>query len=149
MVRSNTMKYFSRHGLVFRSSLPAVALLLIAGLSHHSAAAEGLDEIRAAIRVRDFGTAVPLLETLANSGNPDAQYQLAALYRAGSGVTKDHEIAFYWLTKAADQNQKQAQYNLGIMYENGWGTPASAKDAVYWYEKAAAQGHPMARHKTK
>ena len=106
-----------------------------------------IDEIRAAIRVRDFGKAVPLLETLASSGNPDAQYQLAALYRAGSGVSKDHETAFYWVDKAAKQNHRQAQYNLGVMYEYGWGTPASAADAADWYEKAAAQGHPMAQEK--
>jgi len=141
MVRSNTMTKISRHGPSSRSCLYAVACQLITCLFLQSAAvAGGLDEIRAAIRVRDFGKAVPLLETLASSGNPAAQYQLAALYRAGSGVSKDHETAFYWLTRAADQNHTQAQYNLGVMYENGWGTQPSAEEAVRWYGRRSHRG---------
>ena len=89
MARSKTITGFCSHGPLLRSCSAIAACLLFACLFAPSAAATGeFDEIRAAIRVRDFGKAVPLLETLASSGNPDAQYQLAALYRAGSGVCK-------------------------------------------------------------
>ena len=146
MARNNTP---GQAGIAIRSCIrTAVYLLVLAGLfSHTVAIADGLEEIRAAIRLRDYETAVPLLETLANTGNPAAQYQLAALYRSGNGVPKNHERAFALLHKAAQQSHRQAEYNLGAMYENGWGTPASEADARHWYSKAAAQGHPMALEK--
>ena len=131
--------------LLMRAGLYFLVLSFL--FAHPAVSADGLEEIRAAIRQRDYDKALPLLETLANTGNPAAQYQLAALYRSGNVVPKSHEAAFSWLNKAAQQNHRQAEYNLGIMYENGWGTPASEADARHWYSKAAAQGHPMAQEK--
>jgi len=123
-------------------------LLLLACLGVTSVScADELEPARAAIRIHDYDTAVPLLESLANGGNARAQYQLAALYRAGTGVPKNHEKASYWLQKAAKQGHRNAQYNLGVMYENGWGVTPSETKAHHWYQQAAAQGHPMALKK--
>ena len=139
MARNNTS---AQHRVAIPSFIRTGIYLLLLSclLAHPVARADGLEDIRAAIRQRDYEKAVPLLETLANTGNSAAQYQLAALYRAGNGVPKNHERAFSWLNKAAQQNHRQAEYNLGVMYENGWGTPASEADARYWYDKAAAHG---------
>ena len=112
-----------------------------------AAAADELDGVRAAIRLRDYETAADLLKSLAREGNAGAQYQLAALYRTGTGVPKNHETAFYLLQKAANQGHRQSQYNLGVMYEHGWGISASKEQATHWYDKAALQGHPMALEK--
>ena len=71
---------------------PRILLLACLGISSVSGADE-LEPARAAIRMHDYGTAVPLLESLASSGNARAQYQLAALYRAGTGVSKNHTTA--------------------------------------------------------
>jgi TPR repeat protein len=69
-----------------------------------------------AIRTRNFTQAAALLKTLAEQGHQDAQYQLAAMYRAGRGVAKNHDSAAYWYGKAAEQGHAKAQYNLGVLY---------------------------------
>ena len=137
------------HGRRVAPILTAVACLLLGQIPLQPALAadSGFSEIRAAIRARDYARAIPMLESRARSGDPEAQYQLAAMHRTGTGVAKDHEAAFRWLGRAAGQGHLQAQYNLGIMYEFGWGTPADATQAADWYRKAAERGHPMARRK--
>ena len=106
-----------------------------------------LDEFNAAVRMRDMDKAVAILVPLAESGNPEAQYQLAALHRSGRGVPRNHKTAFDWLLKAAKQEHAQAQYNLGVMYENGWGTGTSYENALHWFNRAASNGHKMAKKK--
>ena len=69
---------------------------------------------------------------------------LAAMYRSGRGIAKDHEKAAYWYRKAAEQGHAKAQYNLGGMFENGWGVTEDSGEALAWYRKAAAQGHDKA-----
>jgi TPR repeat protein len=98
-----------------------------------------------AIRSRDYSQAYQLLRQLGNQGHVDAQYQLAAMYRAGTGTAKDHGKAAHWYRKAAEQGHAKAQYNLGVMYENGWGVTGSATEADHWYRLAADQGHRKAR----
>jgi hypothetical protein len=44
----------------------------------------------------------------AEAGNPDAQRDLAWVYKDGKGVKKDMEIAKMWYRKAADQGHKVA-----------------------------------------
>ena len=85
---------------------------------------------KAAIRVRDFSLALNLLEPLAETGDPAAQFQLGALYRCGCGVERDDKQAFDWFEKAAEKNFTRAQFNLGNMYENGWGTRADKEIGV-------------------
>ena len=94
--------------------------------------------------MRDYDAAARMLDTLAEQGDAEAQYQLAALYRAGCGVPKNHELAARWFERAAKQNHAKAEYNLGVLYENGWGVEKNAAIAMDWYKKAAKQGHPMA-----
>lgn len=61
------------------------------------------------------------------------------------------ELAFMWLSKAAEQGHADAQYQLGRMYYNNHITwlNLSAEEredqAMAWYEKAAAQDHQKAR----
>ena len=156
MEHSNRCDRTTRGAASTPSALPGVFVragkaVLLAGciISSPAVNAAELDEVRAAIRLRDYDTAVQLLEPLAREGNAGAQYQLAALYRAGTGVNKNHETAFNWLQKSARQDHRQSQYNLAVMYEHGWGVPASEEQAAHWYNKAALQGHPMALEKLK
>ena len=125
----------------------ASILLLVSACLSGPAVTNEMDAVNAAIRVRDYDSAVPLLEAQAGQGNAQAQYQLASLYRSGTGVPRDHEAAVGWLRKAAESGHPQAQYNLGVMYENGWGTTVNTTLAENWYRRAALQDHPMAREK--
>ena len=109
--------------------------------------ADSFEEVRYAIRNKDFKRAATLLEVLASDGHKDAQYQLAALYRGGQGVTQDHSKAASWYKKAAEQGHVKAQYNLGVLYEQGWGVDKSTDQAHDWYEKAGREGHSLAQAK--
>ena len=66
------------------SALVAIVLLLQLQL----AVAAELEDARRAIRLRDYDTAVAILRDLSAQGDAEAQFQLAGLYRAGSGVAK-------------------------------------------------------------
>ena len=83
---------------------------------------------------------------LANAGNASAQYELAARYADGRGMTRDSHIAQQWFEKAALQGLAPAQYRLGSMYERGAGIDKDLKRARDWYVKAAAQGNVRAMH---
>ena len=107
------------------------------------------EEAQYAIRTRNFEQAVKLFKELAADGHADSQYQLAAMYRTGRGVSKDHGKAAAWYRKAADQGHVNSQHNLGVMFEHGWGVDKDMQQARMWFEKADMQGHPMAHAKLK
>ena len=70
----------------------------------------GLDPaVAAAMRTGSYKDAARLLEKRAKAGDREAQYQLAALYRAGRGVEQDDTIAFKWMHSAAMQGHAKAR----------------------------------------
>src|SRR3989442_349425 len=68
----------------------------------------------------------------AESGNDNAQYDLALLYYNGEGTEKNLEKAFYWYQKAAENGNNSAQYNLASLYHSGEGTEKNLEKAFYW-----------------
>ncbi|MDB5593545.1 MAG: peptidoglycan-binding protein [Hyphomicrobiales bacterium] len=86
------------------------------------------------------------LADLANAGNADAQYELAARYIDGRDMPRDPAMAVQWFRKAAEKNSAPAQYRLGALYEKGIGVTRSSKDAAIWYRKAADAGNVRAMH---
>ena len=109
--------------------------------------AKEMEQVQIAVRKNNVSKAARLLKSLARKGNPEAQYQLAGLYRSGRGVSKNHKTALSWLKASAQQDHAAAQYNLGIMYENGWGVTASRSKAKQWFQKASVQGFQQAEDK--
>ena len=81
----------------------------------------------------------------ADSGNSEAQLQLAILYAKGEGVTQDYTAAAKWFRAAADQGSARAQYDLGVLYERGRGVPVDLTEAAKWYLKAAEAKYPLAQ----
>ena len=100
--------------------------------------------IGAALQTGDFRSAAVALERLAKSGNAEAQYQLAALYRAGRGVPQDDALAFNWMKASAEREHVRAQFNLGSMYLTGRGAPRDIGMARLWLGRAAARGYAEA-----
>ncbi|MEQ1716538.1 MAG: ankyrin repeat domain-containing protein, partial [Hyphomicrobium sp.] len=94
-----------------------------------------------AVRTGAFAEAARLLAERAKSGDHDAQYQLASLYRAGRGVNQDDAQAFKWMLAAAKGGLAKAQYHTGRMLLSGRGIAASPKEAGAWIGKAAGAGH--------
>jgi len=71
--------------------------------------------IKKIMKVSRFKETLPIAET----GNADAQYEIALMYETGDGVKKDTKKTFEWLLKAAEQGHGPSRYKLGWMYANG------------------------------
>jgi TPR repeat protein len=67
-----------------------------------------LEDANAAIKRRDYATAVRLIRPLAEQGNANAQYNLGVLYDNGLGVPQDRVRAYMWLNLAAMQGRESA-----------------------------------------
>ncbi|NOX75849.1 MAG: sel1 repeat family protein [Gammaproteobacteria bacterium] len=93
----------------------------------------------------EYSKAVEVFKKLAQQGNAEAQYNLAMLYRNGTGVDRDNKQSAMWFRRAAEQDVPDAQYMLGNSYDNGEGVPKSTKWAFIWYRKAAELGHALAQ----
>src|SRR4029079_12110789 len=84
-----------------------VAIILILGFAA-PAAAGPLEDADAALKRRDYATAVRLIRPLAEQGNANAQYNLGVLYDNGLGVPQDRVRAYMWLNLAAMQGRESA-----------------------------------------
>ena len=81
----------------------------------------------------------------AELGHAEAQFFLASCYRLGSGVERDEEQVFTWVSRSAAQGFDEAQFGLGMCYHLGEGVQKDDAKAVHWFRKAAEQGHAGAR----
>ena len=80
---------------------------------------------------------IDALRTMAEQGDPKAQYNLSKAYFSGKGIPKNQEAGLRWLIKAAESGSASAQGNLGFRYSNGKGLPQNLQEAAKWYAKAA------------
>ena len=85
----------------------------------------------------------------ANEGNPNAQFQLAEMYRTGKGglthnIAQDDAKAEEWYLKAAIQGHPASHYQLGLMHYHGdkmgGHLPVNYRKAFTWFSKGAAKG---------
>lgn len=88
---------------------------------------------------------IAILTQKAESGDAQAQFDLAMAYFEGKGVLYSEEDAVIWYRKAAEQGHADAQFNLGLCYYGGVALPKSRALAIEWYRKAAQQGHKAAQ----
>src|SRR5258708_21437879 len=103
-----------------------------------------MSTIDQAVRTGEYGRAATVLRKVAESGNAEAQYRLASLYRIGRGVPQDDLLAFKWMKAAAEQNHANAQFNLARMYLAGRGVALDVGSAKVWLQKAASQRYDEA-----
>ncbi len=91
--------------------------------------------------------AIQFLQMAANSGSPQAQFDLAALYNEGTGgFAMDKVHACELFEKAADQGHLRAMHNAGFCYEAGTGGKKDDSKAIGYYTKAAEAGSTRAQH---
>lgn len=88
---------------------------------------------------KNYASAFPLFEKLANDGNVNAENYLGTMYFGGQGVEKNYGQALYWYKKAAEKGLALAQKRVGIMYEMGYGVEIDKKEAEFWYKQAGMQ----------
>ncbi len=94
----------------------------------------------------DAAIGSPKLVKAAASGDPAADFEVAARYAAGDHVAKDLAKAAEWYERAAEGGVAVAQYRLGSLYERGQGVTKDLVKAVDWYQRAADQGNINAMH---
>ncbi len=115
-----------------------------------SARADPLQDAIAALKRKDYPTAVRLLEPLARDGRPTAQLLLGQLYYHGHGVKESDRDAMRWYERAARQGLAEAQFLLGNMYAYGLAEAPPDTDpsrlTAQWYFEAARQGHAEAQY---
>ena len=75
----------------------------------------------------------------ARAGDADAQINLGAAYRDGTGVPRDYAESLRWYGLAVTNGSAAACDHLGFMHLMGWGTPVNFAEAARLFE-GAAQG---------
>ena len=85
-----------------------IAAILLASNFAGPVAAGPYEDAIAAYNRRDFATALRRLGTLAEQGDPAAQYKLGYMYERGQGVTQDLAIAYMWYDISARQHTPNA-----------------------------------------
>lgn len=94
--------------------------------------------------VRDPVKAAAWMTKAADSGDAQAQFELARFYTQGYGVTQDSNQAQALLMKAAMQGLPKAESAVGYDFLHGVGTPVDYAQALTWLHKADADGDAMA-----
>lgn len=90
---------------------------------------------------------VAALTSRAQSGEPEAQYQLALIYGAGRIVPRNNAEARRWMIKAAEQGYVPAETDVGATYldQHRTGRVPGSADAERWLRLAATQGDAEAQ----
>ena len=95
----------------------------------------------------DEAAARKWFEKAAQSGNENAQYQLAKLVLDTAGSSpEEFSQAMDWLIKAAEAGSTHAQYALGKLYRDGKPVEKNHVQAAIWFSQAAEQGHKYAMY---
>ena len=87
-----------------------------------------------------------ILQKLANSGYPFAQYYLADGYASGlfNKGKEDYNSAFPLFVLAAKHGHAESAYRTALCYEFGWGCRKDPAKAVQFLRTAASKRHPGA-----
>ena len=114
------------------------AIILVLGFAA-PAAAGPLEDADAAIRKRDYATAVRLIRPLAEQGDANAQYNLGVIYDNGLGVPQDKISAYMSLSLSAAQGRDGAAAFRDLIARRM--TPAQIAEA----QKLAREWKPTKR----
>jgi len=85
------------------------------------------------------------LESRAQAGDVEAQFQLGNCYFFGLGVPKKQIDGVAWYRKAAEAGHAEAQFNLGGCLWQGYGVEPNQLEAARWWRKSAGQNFAPAQ----
>lgn len=134
-------------GMTLKSSIFLLPLLLLTCLlfAGQTIAQTQFDAGYEAAQAGQYKKAITIWQSLANKGDPAAQYALGWLYESGQGVKQNYKTAVTWYKKAALQGNEAAQQVLGGMYAKGLGVKQNYKSAISYYTLAANQGDAISQ----
>lgn len=84
--------------------------------------------------------AFALIEDVARSDDPEAQYILGDLLSDGIGARENYRKAAEWYEKAALSGYMPAQMALAEIFEAGFGVPEDLASAYAWFNIASGYG---------
>jgi putative methionine-R-sulfoxide reductase with GAF domain len=87
------------------------------------------------------------LRSLAEQGDPTAQFALGARYATGEDVKQNYAEAARWFALAAEQGHVVAQATLGAYYWAGRGVPLDLGKAYFWSILAQAGGDEASKYR--
>ena len=76
--------------------------------------------------------------TQGSTGFLPAQLKLGSFFSEGRCARIDHEEAFKWYLKAAEQGNERAQYEVGHRYCEGIGVERDIDNAIKWFRKSSS-----------
>lgn len=88
----------------------------------------------------DYKKSIPLIESAAKEGMPEAEYHMGYAYLKGEGVEKNISEGIRWLKISARNNFCLSQYVLAGHYANGIGVEKSIEKAFELAEKSIKAG---------
>lgn len=84
------------------------------------------------------------VQSAAEKGDANEQFELARTLLHGNGVKKDVRKAFELMKAAAEQGNADAMGGVGYFYSNGIAVKKDEREAVTWFRKGADKGSPKA-----
>lgn len=97
----------------------------------------------AALKQRDFPSAVRELQEAAAQGHAEGMAELGQAYQLGVGVTVDPKAAVEWYRKSIDAGSFAGMIHLAVCLDLGKGVEADPVEAFRWYRKAADGGFAL------
>jgi TPR repeat protein len=98
-----------------------------------------LEDADAAVKKRDYATAVRIIRPLAEQGDARAQYTLGVFYDNGLGVPQDRVTSYMWFDLSAAQGKEGAAAFRDLIARRM--TPAQIAEA----QKLAREKKPATR----
>ena len=82
---------------------------------------------------------------LAETGDVEAQLELARMLQLGVGTPQDTAQSMAWIRKSAEGGYAPAQAALGLAYTVGSKVPIDRVQGEYWLRKGVGQGDALAQ----
>ncbi len=117
--------------------VPLDSIALAACAYHHERAMIYYNQKR-------YKDAITMLAELAQYRYAPSLYYVGLCYLNGTGLTKNEQQAYKFISDAALRGEARAMYDLAVMTENGTGTEADKAKAHDLIIKAAEQEEPRA-----
>lgn len=87
-----------------------------------------------------LAAAVSACQRMAQSGDPQAQFELGLLHYQGTLSKRDLTQALYWFEQGSLKGHAEAQYHLGQMFFHGEGVPVNYVQAFIILKMASVNG---------
>jgi TPR repeat protein len=129
-----------------RMALPVAVLKVADQLGLSTAVAEMifLQSAVGLIEAKRYAATIPDLRSLAEAGQPIAQFWLGYVYYKGWGVPQDMDTALTWSKAAAEQGLPFAQQVAGVLLMDPKRSAADHGLGTLWLNFAAKQGDQAA-----